>query len=254
MIDTEVHIGRFLNDTWDESHLASLWDAGVTEAWCSSLSSGTVGMQFGNAEMAATLKREKRLRGLVWVVPYDPDWKRLASDYLQSGFIGLKIHPPLDRWEPTEAFLGPVLELAGEFGVPVFTHAHELNLIGSFIGKYPAVQLVVYHLGGFDGIWLAKRNPNVWPGLSWCDAYKITTAIGALGSQRLLYGTDSPIRLVKNPVVEMQGGQYRTYPQMLLAALDMAEISAESKAAICSQNALRLLEVARAGANTQTKS
>lgn len=245
MIDTEVHIGRFLNDVWDESHLTPLWDSGVEEAWCSSLSAGTVGMRFGNAEMAATLAREPRLRGLAWVVPYDPDWKHLAIECLQSGFIGLKIHPPMDRWEPTEEFLGPILELAGEFGVPVFTHAHGLNLIGTFLRKYSQVQLVVYHLGGFDGLWLAQKHANVWPELSWCDAYKISTAVAVLGADRLVYGTDSPIRLVKNPVVDLQGGGYRTYPEMLLTAIDKAGIGADARQSICSNNASRLLEAAR---------
>jgi len=248
MIDTEVHIGRFLNDVWNESHLAALWDSEVEEAWCSSLSAGTVGMRFGNAEMAAALEREPRLRGLVWVVPYDPDWKRLATECLQAGFIGLKIHPPMDRWEPTEEFLGPILDLAGEFGVPVLMHAHGLNLIGTFLEKYARVQLVVYHLGGFDGIWLAQKHANVWPGLSWCDAYKISAAVAALGADRLVYGTDSPIRLVKNPVVDQQGGGYRTYPEMLLSALDKAGVTGAARNAICSGNARRLLATARASA------
>lgn len=245
MIDTEVHIGRFLNDTWSESHLAALWEFGVTEAWCSSLSCGTVGMQFGNSEMAAALEREPRLRGLAWVVPYDPDWRAIARDCLQAGFIGLKIHPALDRWEPTEDFLGPILELAMEHGVPVCLHAHSLNLVASFLGRYDRAQLVVYHLGGFDGIWLAQQHPNVWPGLSWCDAYKVSTAVSALGAERLLYGTDSPIRLVKNPVVDQQGGAYRTYPEMLLGALAKAGVSDAAREAICTGNARRLLEVAR---------
>jgi len=245
IIDTEVHIGRFLNDTWDESHLEALWPAGVSEAWCSSLSAGTVGMRFGNEEMAATLEREKRLKGLVWVVPYDPEWRAIATEFLQHGFLGIKIHPPLDRWEPTEAFLGPILELAGEFRVPVFMHAHGLNLIGSFLARYSQVQLVVYHLGGFDGIWLARHHPNVWAGLSWCDHYKIATAEAALGVGRLLYGTDSPIRLVRNPVVDLQGGGYRTYRQMLLEPIEKAELSPAAREAILAGNAARLLAAAR---------
>lgn|GEM_PF-3142000 len=249
MIDTEVHIGRFLNAAWDESHLESLWVAGVEEAWCSSLSSGTVGMAFGNAEMAAALDREPRLKGLAWVVPYDPDWKKIASDALNSGFIGIKIHPPMDRWEPTEDFLGPILELAGEFGVPVFCHAHGLNLIGTYLEKYSSVQLVIYHMGAFDGIWLAKNHPNVWAGLSWCDHHKIATAEAALGAERLLYGTDSPIRLVKNPVVDMQGGNYRSYPEMLLQAMDKAGLGSAAKETICVENARKLLAVAKSASH-----
>lgn len=237
IIDTHVHIGHFHNSLYKVEYLDSLWENGVTEAWGSSLSASTVGMRFGNNEMLKALEKEPRLKGLVWVVPYNPDWEKILKEYLAAGFIGIKLHPPMDCYEPTEEFMRPVFEIANDQKIPVFLHAHKLNLFDEYIAKYQDMTLVVYHMGGFDGINLALNHPNVLLELSWCDYQKTATAYNALGANRLLFGTDAPFRMVKNPVVDLLDGQYKTYRERGLDKIEQLHCSHKDLQKILFENA-----------------
>ena len=160
------------------------------------------------------------------------------------GCVGIKIHPVQHSYEIRERGDG-IFEFAAEHSAIVQSHSGEpgswpMDFV-PFADRYPTVQLILSHLGcGADGkldhqvrAVKAAKHRNIWtdtssqtsilPGL-------IEWAVQEIGSDRVLFGTDSPC--------------YFSAAQH--ARITHAEIDDGAKQAILRGNATRLFGLSEA--------
>ena len=194
----------------------------------------------GNEEAARDVAATDGLLQWVVVNPLEPATYEQAAEMLQlPKCVGMKIHPE-EHCYPISAHGRALFEFAAEHGALVTTHSGEPNsrpeAFVPFANDFPEVQLILAHLGHTDdddhthhvrAIQQCRHNNvfvdtssaiNIFPGL-------LEWAVGEIGADRLLYGTDSPLYFVP----------------MQRARIDHAEISEEEKKMILHDNSAALL-------------
>lgn len=199
-----------------------------------------------------------RLVGLACVVPQQPEapeqLRRFVGD---EGFRGLKIHPSMQSFFPSEARVRPTILVAAELAIPILVHTSTVPIpntrsryddpleIDDLALEVPDAILVMAHgdpLGHAPGI--AAKHPNVYmdttttfarlcrliPGIGEDTLQWMAMVSGVEGSGKVLYGSDA------NPI-KTERIAYNLEP---LRALDIA---ADAKARILGGNARALLRL-----------
>lgn len=156
---------------------------------------------------------------------------------VRGGCRGIKL------WISTRASdrrLDPLMARAAELGVPVLQHAwykatgQEFNEstpadVADLARRHPRTQIIMAHLGGGGrrGVLDVKPYPNVVVDTSGSQpiAGLIEYAVAELGPERVIFGSDWPIRDFATHVGWVRG----------------SEISERDQAAILQGNAMRLL-------------
>jgi len=193
----------------------------------------------GNEEAAEAVAQDDRLRQWVVVDPLKPETFEQAADMLASPrCVGIKIHPEEHGYSIVEQGRR-LFEFAAERGAVVLTHSGDQNSMPEdFVGlanAFPEMTLILGHLGcGWDDDPTHQvraiqtcRHGNVLVDTS--SAANLTPnliewAVGEIGAERMLFGTDSP--LYSAP--------------MQRARIDHAEIDDDDKRRILFENAERL--------------
>ena len=143
-----------------------------------------------------------------WVDPRVPGAVEQARELLEHPKVrGLKLNPALDPIEPDDPLVHPLLELAGEHGVPVAFHCGHppasLYTLPWMIEKaairFPEVRIVLvhmglcvfpYHEGAMD---VAELRPNVYLEVSGMPhTWRVKEAVERVGADRVLYGSAAP--------------------------------------------------------------
>jgi predicted TIM-barrel fold metal-dependent hydrolase len=130
-----------------------------------------------------------------------------------------------------------VLEKAADLKVPVLVHSSR-SACARASELVPEVIILLAHLGTglgltvgewIDTIEMAKTHPNIY--LETCTSItsygQIEMAVQELGSERIVFGTDSPL----------------LDPAVMKAKITSADISAEAKENILGRNMARLLKI-----------
>lgn len=196
-----------------------------------------------------------RLIGFASVMPRENDAAQLLEHYIKDyGFKGLKLHPPIQNFSPTDPLIAPVIEKAIELDIPVLFHTGAIYLrtavtaygssllIDELAIRYPAAKLIMAHgdpLGCDPAI--ASKHPNVCcdTTLRLADLTRLMPNIGEFfldmlrgDDSKLIFGTDA------NPT--------RTWRHKYnLDAIEQMNVSQESKEKILWKNASRLLKLNR---------
>jgi hypothetical protein len=145
---------------------------------------------------------------MLWVDPRARDAADRARELLaHAKFRGLKLNPAVDPVEPDDPLVHPLLELAGELGVPVAFHCGHppasLYTLPWMIEKaairFPEVQFVLVHMGYcvfpyHDGAMdIAQELPNVHLDVSGMPhTWRVKEAVERVGADRVLYGSSAP--------------------------------------------------------------
>ena len=205
---------------------------------------GTSDVWGGNIEAAQVTAKQSALRQWVVVDPTRPESYEQARDMLaQPQCVGIKIHPEEHSY-PIGEFGAAFFEFAAELGAVVLTHSgHGFSLPKDFVpfaNEYPEVRLILAHIGCSENqdpslqvrALQQSQHGNIYADTS--SAMSITPdliewAVGEVGHERILFGTDSPL--------------YHTGMQRI--RIDQAEISDQAKRQILRENALRLLDLER---------
>jgi hypothetical protein len=154
----------------------------------------------------AVQKYPERLSGLVWVNPYHgeealDEIKRTVQDW---GFKGVKMHPLMDSYLPDSEIVYPVMELAGDLNVPILFHCGHPPWslpwhFGNLAEVFPEVTMILGHMGHGHIVYIngaievAKKFDNIYLETSAMPMHtKIKEAVESVGSDRVLYGSDSP--------------------------------------------------------------
>jgi predicted TIM-barrel fold metal-dependent hydrolase len=183
----------------------------------------------------AVQRYPERFVGFFWANPREPDSRigfvRAVREY---GLKGLKLHPIIDSYQANHSMVFPLIEAAGELGVPVTIHSHQPGsqpaLIGDLASRFPTVTIVMAHMGMAayrDAIYVAQKEGNVILETSaqpWTHRV-VRVAAERIGIERIIFGSDAPLH----------------HPKVELTKVEVAGLSPEEKAAVLGGNAARLL-------------
>lgn len=167
--------------------------------------------------------------------------ERLERAIVEHRLRGVKLHPTFEAFAADDhELVYPVVEKAQELGVPVMIHSGQSPYatpwqVGLVALDFPKATIVMAHMGLDEIIFcdaavnMAKRAPNLFLETTGVTAEaKIAKAVGEIGANRVLYGSDLPFH---NPRVEME-------------KVRMAEMTEEERELVLGGNAARLFRLA----------
>ena len=201
IIDAHAHVGRF--GSWAnvsctaEELLGKMDAAGVEKA---------VLFAPDNAQVrAAVTAHPTRFVGYVWPNPHDKGALSLVMDAVKRwGFRGIKLHPLIHAFLPTDEEVLPLIEFARKEKIPVAIHSGHPPFslpwsIGELAELYPEVRVVMLHMGHAHGVYIqaaintAKKYDNIILETSGVSMHsKIKEAVDEVGEQRVVFGSDYP--------------------------------------------------------------
>lgn len=216
-------------------------------------------VQGANALIAKSVRAHPdRLVGLACVVPMQPGAPELLKSFVEDeGFRGLKLHPSMQNFFPSDSKIFPVIEMAIQLDIPVLIHTTSMPIpdtrsrfddpleIDDLALAYPEAKLVIAHGDPLGPAWaIAGKHENVYmdttttfarmcrliPGVGEDTLKQMAMVSGLDGSHKVMFGSDAnplkPERIAYN-----------------LEPLQALQISDEAKARILGGNARALLKL-----------
>lgn len=199
-----------------------------------------------NEETAEIVNENESL--LQWVVlnPLVPETFKQSAEMLKNlNCAGIKIHPEEHGYE-IKKYIRMIFDFASENHAVILSHSGEINSMPEdfvdIANEFSNVKIILAHLGcGFDNnptyqIRAMQKNihnniytdtssaSNLLPGL-------IEWAVKEVGSERILFGTDSPLYFLP----------------MQRIRIDKAEISLNDKENILYKNAEKIFNLKKKG-------
>jgi predicted TIM-barrel fold metal-dependent hydrolase len=183
----------------------------------------------------AVQRYPERFIGFYWANPHEPDARAgFVRGVREYGLKGLKLHPIIDAYQANHSMVFPLIEAAGELGVPVTIHSHQPGsqpaLIGDLASRFPQVTIIMAHMGMAayrDAIYVAQKEPNVVLETSaqpWTHRV-VRVAAERIGIERIVFGSDAPLH----------------HPKVELTKIEVAGLAPEEKALVLGGNIARLL-------------
>jgi uncharacterized protein len=132
----------------------------------------------------------------------------VMRELIRSGhFRAVKLHPTNHGYMPFKSRdrLDPILKEVAALGVPVIVHqgdppfSHPTQM-APVIEAFPQVTFILGHFGtqrvvlADEAIYVATKNKNVYLETGWGALPRIKEGIVAIGSERLVFGSDCPIQ------------------------------------------------------------
>ena len=198
----------------------------------------------GNEMLMESIASMKGVYGWAVVNPLLPESFSQARELLKDPkILGIKVHPE-EHLYPIREHGEKIYEFAAEVGCTIITHSGEANSLPEdfcvFANRYPTVKTICSHLGcGYDGSYehqliAIERNTadNLYTDTSSARSVMgnlLEYAVGRVGSEKILFGTDS--------------GYYFSPCQRV--RVDGAAISDDDKLNILCRNALRIFPFLR---------
>ena len=217
IFDSHMHVGDFplFNVSLDRDGLEALMaETGISEALLFSPD---------NELVRGIAEDVPGVWALYWANPNRPGAADEARSFLEHPrFRGIKLHPLLDSYHPNDPSVHPLLELAGERGLPVLFHTgHPIFTLPWSIeeaaANFPDTKVVLGHMGHGNVVYInasidiACRRPNVYLETSGMPMHtKIREAVERAGADRVLYGSDAPFH---HPAVEILKVRLSGLPQ-----------------------------------------
>lgn len=219
IIDTHVHIGQSLNfDMREEDVLYSLKKYNIDIAVVSNCQAAShdhhrkllpESMQTSGIDcLKRSLKFARENEGKIylqhWVKPMEEitsELKTLVEDNIDV-IRGIKFHPYHSGVAFTDESCEKYVRLAAEYNLPVISHTgteydDNPKRLFEMAKKYPNTNFVMVHLGlGSDNkeaIELCKAQKNLYGDTTWVSVKSTLEFIDKCGSERIMFGSDSPI-------------------------------------------------------------
>ena len=154
--------------------------------------------------------RSERIEPLASIHPDATDVAAQVRRVADAGLIGLKLHPMYQQFDLDEPRLDRLYAAVAESGLLVVFHCgHDIAFPGSLqahphrvaavMDRHPKLRVVATHLGGFrawDEVREHLMGRDLWLetsfSLAWMDAAEAVEIMRTHGTERLLFGTDSP--------------------------------------------------------------
>ena len=153
-----------------------------------------------------------RIIGCIYVNPLNPATVDSMEEYAAKGFYAVKLNPLRHAYCADGDVLYPVMEKAGELGLPVCMHSGHPPYslpwqIGLLAERYPGIKIMMIHMGHGHGVYIdaalkmARKYPNIYLEMSGMPMpSKIAEAYQTVGNDRIMFGTDTPFH---HPKVEL---------------------------------------------------
>lgn len=196
------------------------------------------GISFSNANDAIARAARKFPDRLIGFCRLDPNFGDRALEELERsigelGLKGVKLHPTGQDFTPEHPYALKIIERAAEFKVPVvFDNGKAMSPnegIGKLAERVPDAQIILAHMRGDKFIEVPEEHENVYLGTVKAGALeKIEEAVGRLGAEKIIAGSDSPYSSMKGEMIEK---------------FDRTDISEREKALIKGGNMARLLDI-----------
>lgn len=203
IIDAHCHIGHGLTYSQTADELVAKMDRhGVSSAVIVPADKFiAVYNTEGNDEVLAAAKQHPgRFIPFATINPWYGDLDELARAF-DLGAAGLKLHPPVQGFQITDAIVFPVVEMAVERGKPIYFHTgtavqsspYQLTELAM---RYPEGRFIMGHAAYAD-YWndvtaSVKAVPNIFIETSQHLASFIRALIEQVGADRIIYGSDAP--------------------------------------------------------------
>jgi predicted TIM-barrel fold metal-dependent hydrolase len=133
---------------------------------------------------------------------YEAEIRRCVEDL---GFVGVKLHTLGHAVHPKSDDAQVVFETAAMLGVAVMVHTgpgmpfSDPALLIDRAVQFPETAIVLAHAGASvspaTAIAVARQCGNVYLEPSWCRAAEARAMINAIGAERVMFGSDTPINL-----------------------------------------------------------
>jgi predicted TIM-barrel fold metal-dependent hydrolase len=164
------------------SLLTALDEAGVDQAVVLPLRSENYGWIVPNAYVAGIVdEAPQRLIGFAGVSPLaDNAVVELRQAIEDLGLRGLKLHPPMQMFDPGDVRCYPVYEQMQEYGLPILFHSgsgptqlsdrySNPHLVDEVAVQFPRLKIILAHAGRFwyqETLTMMRRHPNIYVDIS----------------------------------------------------------------------------------------
>lgn len=158
----------------------------------------------------------------------EEDLKAEAYRFIRDGdFVAIKLECDCSA---SDRRMGPLMEIAEELNIPVLQHAWDTrdrhqsgkrparkeetdgNDVAVLASRHPRVRIQMAHLTGVNlpGIDAIAPYENVWADTSGSQPFSNVTeyAVKRLGSDRVIYGSDFPIRDIAGSLSKVLSGPF----------------------------------------------
>jgi len=146
-------------------------------------------------------KYPQRFWGFFWINPnYQDDIEELDEQISNGNFIGVKLHQVIHSFDIFSASMEKILDITDKHRLPVFIHIDsqtDFEKIKYQAQNRPNTNFIIAHLDYYY-LWMEEKLTNL--DNIYYDISPITTpklikvkkVIDNIGSQKLVFGTDSP--------------------------------------------------------------
>ena len=221
IIDTHLHLNNLVNDSAElavNELLKQMNKSKVLRAIVIHLED----QGWSKEEFSEAISKSKKLHGFVNINPYSGNAnKELRNSIEKLNFIGLKIHPRIQKIDLDDKRTDNLVRFAGEMNIPVIIDAFPdgISLMEGFsVRKYallakknPNTRFIWAHCGGhyvIDFMLAAKRFKNVFMDISYSLLYfmesniskDIIYAMKSMKFDKIMYGSDYPDRTIKETI------------------------------------------------------
>ncbi|MDZ7360957.1 MAG: amidohydrolase family protein [candidate division KSB1 bacterium] len=264
IIDIHAHIGSYKGyDLSTPTLMSNIERYGIRLALISNIDGAQLPETLNLDEIKAnqaTLDHVReypgKLRGLVWTRPEDGSPEKVEPflrETISAGpdqrvFVGMKFHPDMNHFPADDPRVDGYLQLCEKYQIPAVFHSGSDDSSNSAPHKiyaaarrHPAVPIILYHMGflGPHGSAIAtvkealtKNDAQLYLETSQADPSAVMQAIKALGSERVLFGTDATY----------YGKEHYEKYEVMMARLKN-KLSAEDFAKVVRGNAERLFRL-----------
>ena len=109
--------------------------------------------------------------------------------------LGLKIHPGYHGYS-IDDHAEKIFDFAAERGLTVLMHPDNITNMPTYANAYPEMRLIIAHLGGWEHVEAIKnaKYGNIYTDTSGGNSaknYVIEYAVQTVGSEKILFGTDT---------------------------------------------------------------
>ena len=214
IIDSHNHLGdcrTFGYDFTENDVFEAFHDAGIEGAILQPFPGCTDVRKTHNRIAKLAQDNPGKFFGLSSVNPHLPGdefEKESIRAIKELGFKGVKMHTVGHAVNPLSKDGGRIVEMGKTLGVPLCIHTgtgmpFSLPSLALPIAKSYPYPVVLAHAGAGllteEAIVIAQQCENLYLEMSWCAANQIQAAINAIGSSRVMFGSDSLINL-KNEI------------------------------------------------------
>ena len=220
IIDTHVHIGRMIGfNMCEKDVLYSMEKYGIDFSLVSNIECAEFSgkgkrvprilQKSQNKVLKKTIefarKNPDKIGVLAWVKLYsetpDAEFEQLIKDN-RDVIYGLKLHPFHSLTAPDSDKAEPYYKLCKKYNLPVVSHtggceeARSIHLYNA-AKKHPDINFVMVHMDlGTDNreaLDLLGKLPNLYGDTTWVPVKTTLEAVKRYGSEKILFGSDSPI-------------------------------------------------------------